>query len=96
MLKGMIPVRDIFLLHKFYKLLKLQPCSCLDPLVGSAMGSLTCPAKGQCPTSAFGTRENGRNICLTGFSEDELRSRIFGTFVVKFFACVPLLGFLNL
>jgi len=29
------------------------------------------------------------NIC----SEDELISRIFGTFVVKFLACLPLLGF---
>ena len=33
------------------------------------------------------------NIC----SEDYLRSRsIFGTFVVKFFACLPHLGFLNI
>ena len=31
------------------------------------------------------------NIC----SEDDLRSRIVGTFVVKFLACLPLLGFLN-
>ena len=30
-----------------------------------------------------------KNIC----SEDDLRSRIFGTFVVKFLACPPLLGF---
>ena len=30
-----------------------------------------------------------KNIC----SEDNLRSRIFGTFVVKFLACLPLLGF---
>ena len=29
------------------------------------------------------------NIC----SEDGLRSRIFGTFVVKFLACLPVLGF---
>ena len=29
------------------------------------------------------------NIC----SEDDLRTRIFGTFVVKFLACLPLLGF---
>ena len=29
------------------------------------------------------------NIC----SEDDLRSRIFKTFVVKFLACLPLLGF---
>ena len=32
------------------------------------------------------------NIC----SEDDLRTRIFGTFVVKFLACLPLLGFLNI
>ena len=31
------------------------------------------------------------NIC----SEDDLRSRIFRTFVVKFLACLPLLGFLE-
>ena len=29
------------------------------------------------------------NIC----SEDDLRTRIFGTFFVKFLACLPLLGF---
>ena len=33
-----------------------------------------------------------KNIC----SEDDLRSRIFGTFVVKFFVCLPLLGFSNI
>ena len=32
------------------------------------------------------------NIC----SEDDLRSRIFGTFVVKFFAGLPLPGFSNI
>ena len=32
------------------------------------------------------------NIC----SEDDLRSRIFGPFVVKFLACLPLLGFWNI
>ena len=32
------------------------------------------------------------NIC----SEDDLRSRIFGTIVVKFLACLPLLGFSNI
>ena len=37
------------------------------------------------PTTIFG------NVC----SEDDLRSRIFGTFVVKFLACLPLLGFSN-
>ena len=38
------------------------------------------------PTSIFG------NVC----SEDDLRSRIFGTFVVKFLACLLLLGFSNI
>ena len=32
------------------------------------------------------------NIC----SEDDLRSRIFGAFVVKFLARLPLLGFSNI
>ena len=32
-----------------------------------------------------------KNIC----SGDDLRSRIFGTFVLKFLACLPLLGFSN-
>ena len=32
------------------------------------------------------------NIC----SEDDLRARIFGTFVVKFLACLLLLGFSNI
>ena len=32
------------------------------------------------------------NIC----SEDDLSSRIFGAFVVKFLACLPLLGFSNI
>ena len=34
-------------------------------------------------------RQFSENIC----SEDDLISRIFGTFVVKFLACLPLLGF---
>ena len=32
------------------------------------------------------------NIC----SEDDLRSRILGAFVVKFLACLPLLGLSNI
>ena len=32
-----------------------------------------------------------KNIC----SEDDLRSRIFEIFIVKFLACLPLLGFSN-
>ena len=38
-------------------------------------------------------RQFSENICLR--SEDDLRSRIFGTFVVKFLACLPLQGFSN-
>ena len=34
-------------------------------------------------------RQFSENIC----SEDDLRLRIFGTFVVKFLACLPVLGF---
>ena len=37
-------------------------------------------------------RQFSENIC----SEDDLRSRIFGTFVVKFLACLSLLGFSNI
>ena len=37
-------------------------------------------------------RHFSENIC----SEDDWRSRIFGTFVVKFLACLPLLGFSNI
>ena len=37
-------------------------------------------------------RQFSENIC----SEDDFRSRIFGTFVVKFLACLPLLGFSNI
>ena len=37
-------------------------------------------------------RQFSENIC----SEDDLRSRIFGIFVVKFLACLPLLGFSNI
>ena len=36
-------------------------------------------------------RQFSENIC----SEGDLRSRIFGTFFVKFLACLPLLGFSN-
>ena len=51
-------------------------------------------------TLLYGGRSNFRgtqpqfsgNIC----SEDDLRSRILGTFVVTFLACLPLLGFSNI
>ena len=45
------------------------------------------------PVPISGTQpEFLENIC----SEDDLRSRIFETFVVKFLACLPLLGFSNI
>ena len=37
-------------------------------------------------------RQFSENIC----SEDNLRSRIFGTVVVKFLACLPAPGFSNI
>ena len=37
-------------------------------------------------------QQSSENIC----SEDDLRSRIFGTFVLKFLACLPVLGFSNI
>ena len=37
-------------------------------------------------------RQFSENIC----SEDDLRSRIFGTFVLKFLACLTVLGFSNI
>ena len=49
-----------------------------------------------------GSKRKGTGMHLTfmllisrGGTEDDLRSRIFGTFVAKFLACPPLLGFSN-
>ena len=44
---------------------------------------------GICVASGAPNDNFRKNIC----SEDDLRSRCFGTFVVKFLACLPLLGF---
>ena len=44
-------------------------------------------------TTIRGTQlQFSENIC----SEDDLRSRIFETFVLEFLACLPLLGSLNI
>ena len=40
-------------------------------------------------SGAVPERQSSENMC----SKDDLRSRIFGTFVVKFLACLPLPGF---
>ena len=45
-----------------------------------------------CNTSGAPNGNFRENIC----SEDDLRSRIFGAFVVKFLASLPLLGFSNI
>ena len=59
------------------------------------MSDLTKQNQKSCTYQTFGHKSgapNGNfreNIC----SEDDLRSRIFGAFVVKFLACLLLLGF---
>ena len=44
----------------------------------------------------FTVRGTQRQFLENIFSEDDLRSRIFGTFVVKYLACLPLLRFSNI
>ena len=51
-----------------------------------------CQCKGAQHSGAPMQRQYSENIC----SEDYLRSRIFGTFLVKFLACLLLLRFLNI
>ena len=41
-------------------------------------------------------RGNQRQFSENIYSEDDLRSSIFGTFVVRSLACLPLLGFSNI
>ena len=41
-------------------------------------------------------RGNQRQFSEKIYSEDDLRSSIFGTFVVRSLACLPLLGFSNI
>ena len=52
-----------------------------------------CPRSNQWKRALFRAtrRQFSENIC----SEDDLRSRILGTFFVKFLPCLPLLGFSN-
>ena len=65
--------------------------ACLTHLISSNLSCNLCPG-----IYVYGTgAPNGNfreNIC----SEDDLRSRIFGAFVVKFLTCLPLLGFSNI
>ena len=78
-----------FLVYLFFAL-------CLKQTVMEAEGdvSLTCCyCELTAHADAGGTqRQFSGNIC----SEDDLISRIYGTFVVKFLACLPLAGFSNI
>ena len=61
------------------------------------MSSVSSPFKQKAPTMSTHCvrstqRQFSENIC----SKDDLRSRIFGAFVVKFLACLPLPGFSNI
>ena len=65
------------------------------PLRPTVMLMLACPGQGLNTVLQISGAPNDnfrKNIC----SEDDLRSRIFGTFVVKFLACLLLLGFSNI
>ena len=70
--------------------LKSNNCHCICSLQPRGQNNLMVTLKSKntgAPNGNF--REN---IC----SEDDLRSRIFGTFAVKFLACLPLVGFSNI
>ena len=57
------------------------------------IASYTMPAAREFTTVFRGTqRILSENIC----SEDDLKFEIFGTFIAKFLACLPLLGFSNI
>ena len=59
----------------------------------SVISQLTCRKAGQNTKLSGAQRQfSEKSMC----SEDDLRSRIFGTFVVKFLACLSLLGFSNI
>ena len=63
----------------------------LDPAIGIHESTYSPMDEGL--TYIRGTqRQFSENIC----SEDDFRSRIFGIFVVKLLACLPLLGFSNI
>ena len=49
----------------------------------------------ECNQTLKSIKGNQRQFSENVRSEDDLRSRIFGTFVVEFLACLPLLGFSN-
>ena len=68
--------------------------SCLKPLYNGHLfttATFFCPQGVHCREVQLRDtqRQFSENIC----SEDDLRSRIFGTFVVKSLTCMPLLGF---
>ena len=73
---------------KRQKKIESSPLLVGRPAIKAQFNPLTAFTKRQ-----WGTRRQfSENIC----PEDDLRSRIFGTFVEKFLACLPLLGFSNM
>ena len=81
---------DLFLLPPKTGKSTFADKSVWEPPVKSFMS--TCARENDSSSSQGTQRQFSENIC----SEDDLRSRIFGTFVVKFLACLPLLGFSNI
>ena len=66
---------------------------CLLSSGGSIFTAITCFSSTCMPSLLMGTqRQFSENTC----SEEDLKSRIFGTFVLKSLACLPLLGFSNI
>ena len=63
---------------------------------GGAKISICTLSRSNPPSWSFFFRGTLRQFLENICSEDDLRSRIFGTFVVKFLACLPLLGFSNI
>ena len=81
---------DLFLLPRKTGKSTFAGRSVWEPPVKSFMS--TCARENDSSSSQGTQRQFSENIC----SEDDSRSRIFGTFVVKFLACLPLLGFSNI
>ena len=81
--------------HRYFKTLMFAGVPNQSPLLTMAKGiNFLRQMADWCIVQLAGA-PNGNfreNIC----SEDDLRTRIFGTFVAKFLACLPLLGFSNI
>ena len=81
--------KETFRLKIFYHYFVVFRLPCY---FGSIASFLNVAARKDCHRFRGTQQQSSENIC----SEDDLTSRIFGTFVVKFLACLPLLGFSNI